>query len=112
MTWRDAALQDAKDRDPWESVGLVVVVKGRERYWPCRNMAHNMESMFVLNPEDYAAASDAGEIVGIVHSIRIPHQFPAKPIEFQQKSTASLGTSSTHELKPGANTALAATRLP
>ena len=74
MTWRDAALQDAKDRDPWESVGLVVVVKGRERYWPCRNMAHNMESMFVLNPEDYAAASDAGEIVGIVHSH--PHTAP------------------------------------
>ena len=53
MTWRDAALQDAKDRDPWESVGLVVVVKGRERYWPCRNMSHNMQDMFVLNPEDY-----------------------------------------------------------
>ena len=41
MTWRDTALQDAKDRDPWEAVGLVVVVKGREKYWACRNMAHN-----------------------------------------------------------------------
>ena len=68
MTWRDTALQDAKDRDPWEAVGLVVVVKGRRKYWACRNMAHNMQDMFVLNPEDYAAADDAGEIVGIVHS--------------------------------------------
>ena len=31
-------------------------------------MAHNLEDMFILNPEDYAAADDAGEIVGIVHS--------------------------------------------
>ena len=36
MTWRDTALQDAKDRDPWEAVGLVVVVKGRRKYWACR----------------------------------------------------------------------------
>ena len=68
MTWRDTALQDAKDRYPWEAVGLVVVIKGRRKYWACRNMAHNMQDMFVLNPEDYAAADDAGEIVGIVHS--------------------------------------------
>ena len=68
MTWRDTALQDAKDRYPWEAVGLVVVIKGREKYWACRNMAHNMEDMFVLNPEDYVAADNAGEIVGIVHS--------------------------------------------
>ena len=68
MTWRDTALQDAKDRDPWEAVGLVVVIKGRKKYWACRNMAHNMQDMFVLNPADYAAADDAGEIVGIVHS--------------------------------------------
>ena len=68
MTWRDTALQDAKDRYPWEAVGLVVVVKGRKKYWMCRNMAHNMEDMFVLNPEDYAAADDKGEIIGIVHS--------------------------------------------
>ena len=50
MTWRDMALQDAKDRDPWEAVGLVVVVKGRKKYWACRNMAHNLEDMFILNP--------------------------------------------------------------
>ena len=30
--------------------------------------AQLMQDMFVLNPEDYAAADDTGEIIGIVHS--------------------------------------------
>jgi len=51
-------------------------------------MAHNMESMFVLNPEDYATASDAGEIVGIVHSH--PHTAPV-PSEADRVSAEKHG---------------------
>lgn len=53
---------------PREACGLVAVIRGKERYLPCRNVADNPQSDFVIHPEDLARAEDLGTIMAVVHS--------------------------------------------
>ncbi|WP_020201861.1 C40 family peptidase [Cupriavidus sp. WS] len=74
---------------PREACGLVVVVRGRERYVPCRNSASGTEH-FILPAEDYAAAEDLGEVVAVVHS---HPDYPAAPSEADLVSCEASGLS-------------------
>ncbi len=65
---KEAIIGHAKRDDPREACGIVHIIKGRQRYRPCRNIAATPSEHFILHPEDYAAAEDDGEIIAIVHS--------------------------------------------
>mgnify|MGYP003111465982 CR=1 FL=1 len=65
---KESALSQAKEEDPKEACGCVVIFKGRQRYFPCKNIAETPDEHFVLSPDDYLEAEKKGEIIAIIHS--------------------------------------------
>jgi len=53
---------------PRECCGLIISAGRSHRYVACENTATEPAEEFRISPEDYAAAEDLGEVIGIVHS--------------------------------------------
>tara|TARA_R100000278_G_scaffold32840_2_gene29818 strand:+ start:3869 stop:4570 length:702 start_codon:yes stop_codon:yes gene_type:complete len=78
MNWKEEALQHAKKENPKEAVGLLLNIKGKERYFPCRNLSLTNHQCFILDPEDYVKASNLGDIIAIFHSHPITPPTPSQ----------------------------------
>ena len=68
MIWKEKALEHAKQEDPKESCGLLLNIRGKEEYFPCRNLSMTAHQCFIIDPEDYIRADNTGDITAIVHS--------------------------------------------
>lgn len=77
-----AIQRHAEAEYPRESCGLVVILKGREKYASCKNAASDSEH-FIISAQDYAEAEEQGEIVAVVHS---HPDAPATPSEADKVS--------------------------
>lgn len=60
-------LSHAAREYPRECCGLIIVRRGRQTYFPGRNISAG-GSHFAIHPQDYLEADTQGEIVAVVHS--------------------------------------------
>lgn len=51
-----------------EVCGIVLNIKGKASFYPCKNISTNPTDEFILDPIDYAKAGILGDIIYIVHS--------------------------------------------
>ena len=68
MSWKELALAHAKADAPNEACGLLVCIKGRERYIACKNVSTVPKDQFIIEPSDWAKAEELGDVLAVVHS--------------------------------------------
>ena len=68
MIWKQSFKEYAKEQAPNEACGLLAIIKGKETFWPCKNLAEGKFDFFMLDPDDWAECEDNGEVIGVIHS--------------------------------------------
>jgi len=51
-----------------EACGLLSLQRGRIKWNPCENKAENPKNDFIIDPLDYKAVANQGDVIGVVHS--------------------------------------------
>jgi len=88
MNWKEQAAIHANKQAPKESCGLLAIIKGKETYWPCKNLSESPDEFFVIDPDNWADCEDEGELIAIIHS----HPYgSALPSEADKASCEHLG---------------------
>lgn len=62
----DDIFKHAESQVPNECCGLAIIEHGILKYIPCNNLLSG--NQFLIDPKDYTAAEDRGDIVGVCHS--------------------------------------------
>tara|TARA_R100001440_G_scaffold65276_1_gene86096 strand:+ start:1097 stop:1807 length:711 start_codon:yes stop_codon:yes gene_type:complete len=68
MNWKIDAIKHINECLPNESCGLLAIVNGVEKYFPCKNLAESKHEYFIIDPDDWVVAEDSGQLTAIVHS--------------------------------------------
>lgn len=68
MNWKNDAIEHINKCFPNESCGLLAIVNGEEKYFPCKNLAESKHEYFIIDPDDWVIAEDSGELTAIIHS--------------------------------------------
>ena len=87
MTFLDEIEKHLEEWYPKEGCGVIGVVEGALKWFPCDNIANNGED-FVIDSKQYIAIAQRCDIVGIVHSH--PDASP-EPSNFDIKYCNALG---------------------
>ncbi len=72
---------------PTESCGLIAVIKGKEKYFPCVNHAQTKSEHFIISGEQWAEVEDQGEITAVVHSHPNASSDPSQGDKIQCENT-------------------------
>ena len=87
MKFLDDIEQHFADEYPREGCGVIAVVKGKKRWFPCTNIAEDDED-FVIDSDEFLKLQRTTDIVGIVHS---HPDASSEPTEGDKKYCNALG---------------------
>ena len=71
MNWKEEAKKHFIKSKPAEGCGLLAQKDGVDFFWPCKNIASDLQDdiTFAIAPLDFAACEDSGaEVLAVLHS--------------------------------------------